>query len=117
MGSQVKKKIIHHEKTKLKIGDEVVVISGKAKNTRGKILAMNLKSGKVLVQGANMKTRMAPPSQERPKGGPVEMEFPMHLSNVQYWDAKSKKPSRLRYKKNNQGKKIRVTVKSGAEVD
>ncbi len=104
-------------KTKLKIGDEAVVISGKSKRSRGKILAMSLKSGKVLLQGVNMKKKFSPPSQEMPQGGLIEMEFPVHLSNIQFWDAKSKKPTRLCYQVNKEGKKIRVAVKSRTEID
>ena len=104
-------------KTKFKLGDEAIVISGRAKNSRGKILAMSLKSGKVLLQGVNMKKKFSPPSQEMPQGGSVEIEFPMHLSNIQFWDAKFKQPTRLRYQINKEGKKMRIAVKSGTELD
>ncbi len=111
-----RKKIKLKIKSKLRLGDEVVVISGKAKGSRGKILAMSLRSGKVIVKGVNVKSKFTRPSQEMPKGGSIQVESPMQLSNIQYWDIKSKKPTRLRYQINQAKQKIRVTVKSGTEI-
>lgn len=106
-------------KTKLKIEDEVIVISGKSKGSKGKILAYNKKNGKIIVQGVNMKRRFQRPTQENPKGALIKVEAPLHISSVQFFDSKSKKPSRIKYTqdKNGNKNKVRVAVKSGKEID
>jgi len=103
-------------KTKLRIDDEVVVIAGKNRSQRGRIIAVDRKRGRVIVQGVNMRKRFQRPTQENPKGGVVEMEAPMHITNVQYYDSKSKKPSRIKAGVDKNGKKVRVLVKSGKEL-
>lgn len=104
-------------KTKLKIEDEVIVISGKNKGSKGKILAYNKKNGKIIVQGVNMKRRFQRSTQENPKGGLIEVEAPLHISSVQFFDSKSKGPSRIKYTQDKNGNKVRVAVKSGKEID
>ena len=104
-------------KTRFKIGDEVVVISGKNKNSKGEILAMDAASGRVLVKGVNLKRRFVPPSQELPKGGAIEREVPMHISNVQLLDPKLKKPTRIAFTTNKSGKKTRIAARSKVELD
>jgi len=102
-------------KTRLKVNDEVIVIAGKMKSRKGKILALNREQGKVIVQGVNMRKKFLRPSQESPKGGVVDMEAPIHISNVQILDQKTKKPTRLRIEMKD-GKKVRVAVKSDKEL-
>lgn len=104
-------------KTKLKIEDEVIVISGKSKGSKGKILAYNKKNGKIIVQGVNIKRRFQRPTQENPKGGVIKVEAPLHISSVQFFDSKAKKPSRIKYTQDKNGNKVRVAVKSGKEID
>ena len=104
-------------KTKLKVGDEVIVISGKSQGQRGKILALDKKGGRIIAQGVNMKKRFARPSQENPKGGILEAEFPIHISNVMYYDSKSKSGTRIKMGINKAGKKIRMAVKGDREID
>lgn len=101
--------------TKLKKDDEVIVISGKEKGKRGKIMSFDKKRSKVIVQGVNRLKRFQRPSQENPKGGTVEIEQGLPLSNVLFYDAKSKKGVRLGYKVVD-GKKVRVTRPDGREV-
>ncbi len=103
-------------KTRLRVEDEVIVIAGKNKNQRGRIIAIDANRGRVIVQGVNMRKRFARPTQENPKGGVVEMEAPLSLSNVMYYDAKTKKPSRIRFGVDKNGKKVRILVKSGKEL-
>lgn len=104
-------------KTKLKINDEVIVISGKHKKSRGKILAIDKSRGRVIVQGVGLRKRFTRPSQENPKGGVVEIESPIHISNVMFYDSKTKKGSRIRMGQDKNGQKVRVSVSSGKEVD
>ena len=111
MAVNKKKKI----KTRIKVNDEVVVITGKMKSKKGKILALDRESGKVIVQGVNLRKKFLRPSQENPKGGTVEMESPLHISNVQILDSKTKKPTRIRIEMKD-GKKVRIAVKSDKEL-
>ncbi len=104
-------------KTKLKVGDEVVVIAGKNRNSRGKILAISRRSSRVLVQGVNLRKRFARPTQENPKGGVIEAEAPLHISNVAIYDSKNKKGSRIKAGADKNGRKIRVAVKSDKAID
>ncbi|MCS6984201.1 MAG: 50S ribosomal protein L24 [Leptospiraceae bacterium] len=115
-----KKKNRHEKpklKTRLKRGDVVVVIAGKAKGQKGEILAIDREKGRVWVKGVNLRKRYERPTQENPKGGVVEREASIHISNVMIYDPKAKKPSRIRMGVNKQGKKVRILVKSGTELD
>lgn len=103
-------------KTRLRVDDEVVVISGKSRNQRGRIITIDRKRGRVVVQGVNMRKHFQRPTQENTKGGVVEMESPIHISNVQYYDSKTKGPSRIKVETDKNGKKVRVSVKSGKEL-
>ena len=80
-----------HSSVKLKIDDEVVVLAGKEKGKRGKIMALNRKRNILVVQGINLMRRFQRQTQENPQGGSIELERPLHLSNVAYYDARSKK--------------------------
>ena len=90
-------KSIKHPCFKLKVDDEVIVLSGKDKGKRGKIMAINRDRNILVVQGINLIRRFQRPSQENPKGGILELERPLHFSNVAYYDSKSKKGMRLGY--------------------
>ena len=83
--------------TKLRLGDEVIVIAGKEKGKRGKILYINAERAKVVVQSVNLVSRFQRPTQESPQGSKLEIEVPMHISNVAYYSSKSKKGRRLAY--------------------
>ena len=95
-------------KSKLKKDDEVIVIAGSEKGKRGKIMYVDHAKGKVFVQGIKKLKRFQRPTQENPKGGILELEAGIHISNVMFYDSKSKKGVRLGSKKQD-GKKIRVT--------
>jgi large subunit ribosomal protein L24 len=69
-------------KIHVKKGDEVVVLAGAEKGKRGKIIAVNPKSSRVIVEGVKMIKRHTRKSQERPQGAIVEREGTLHLSNV-----------------------------------
>lgn len=99
-------------KTRLKVKDEVIVISGKHKKSRGEILRIDREKKQIVVKGVNLRKRFARPSQENPKGGIVEIEMPIALSNVQYYDAKEKKPTRIAFAADKNGKKARFSVAS-----
>ncbi|MDH5656949.1 MAG: 50S ribosomal protein L24 [Spirochaetia bacterium] len=98
--------------TKLRKDDEVIVIAGSEKGKRGKVLHVDAERSKIFIQGIKKVKKFQRPSQENPKGGILELESGIHLSNVMYYDSKNKKGVRLGSKKEN-GKKIRVTRPEG----
>lgn len=98
---------LKHRKVKLKVNDEVIVISGKHKGKRGKILYIDRLRERVIVQGVNKIKKYIRPTQENPQGGQIEIEAPIHISNVMFYDSKLKKGVRIGYKIED-GKKIRV---------
>jgi large subunit ribosomal protein L24 len=100
-------------KTRLKVKDEVIVIAGKHKKSRGEILRIDREKQQVVVKGVNLRKRFARPTQENPKGGIIEIEMPIALSNVQYYDSKEKKPSRIAFGVDKNGQKVRYSVASG----
>lgn len=98
--------------TKIKKGDLVAVISGDDKGKTGQVLRVDVKSGKVLVQGINRVYRHMKPSRRHPKGGRIQKEMPIHASKLLPVDPKTNRPSRVSFKVNENGAKQRVT-KSG----
>lgn len=104
-------------KVKLKKGDEVIVITGKEKGKKGTITRVMPKESRVVVGGINMVKRHARPSQANPQGGIVEKEASLHISNVALADPKTGKPSRVGYKKLEDGTKVRVAKKSGEVIN
>ena len=96
----------------IKTGDTVVVISGKDKGQKGKVLSVLPKQEKVLVEGVNIITKHQKPNQEHPQGGLIKMEAPIHCTNVMLFDAKAGKGVRVSTKIEN-GKKVRVSKKTG----
>jgi large subunit ribosomal protein L24 len=99
-------------KTRLKVKDEVIVIAGKHKKSRGEILRIDREKKQIIIKGVNLRKRFARPSQENPKGGIIEIEMPIALSNVQYFDTKEKKATRIAYGSDKAGKKARFSVAS-----
>ncbi|MDR0449273.1 MAG: 50S ribosomal protein L24 [Rickettsiales bacterium] len=99
---------------KIKKNDEVIVISGKYKGVKGKVLTAMPAESKVIVQGVNRVKKHIKPTQEKP-GHIEDVERPIHVSNVALLDPKTKKPTRVGYKIVGD-KKVRVAKKSGSEI-
>lgn len=100
----------------VKKGDKVQVISGKDKGKQGVILEAYPSKERVIVEGINLVKKHAKPSQMNPQGGIVEMEAPIHVSNVMPLDPESNEPTRVGYRIED-GKKIRIAKKSGQPLD
>ena len=94
-------------KIKLKKGDEVMVISGKDKGKTGKINIIKPKDNKAIVSGINKVKKHQKPDNNQP-GGITEKEMPIHLSNLAYYDASSKKPVKLGFSFNKKKEKIQL---------
>lgn len=100
---------------KIKINDEIVIISGKNKGKTGKVTKVFSERELVLIAGLNTFKRAIKPSQENPSGGYMEKELPVHLSKVSHYSVKAKSPSRVGFK-NVDGKKVRFLKKCGTLV-
>jgi large subunit ribosomal protein L24 len=99
---------------RIRRGDMVQIISGKYKGAKGRILAVLRDDDKVLVEGVNIKKRHVKPGARMPQGGIVEREAPIHACKVMPIDPETGQPTRVRIQINEEGKKERVAVKSGA---
>ena len=102
-------------KLHLKKGDNVVVISGTQKGKKGTVLSVDVEKQRAIVEGVNLVSKHARPSTENPKGGIVKKEAGVHISNLMVCD-KAGKPSRIGRKKDDNGKSIRYSKKTGEEI-
>jgi large subunit ribosomal protein L24 len=103
---------------KIRRDDEVVVISGKDRGKTGKVLRVDPKKDKVYVEGLNIIKRHQRPLPNAPQreAGVIEREGPIHISNVQLIDPKTKKPTRVGVTREG-GVRNRVTRASGSKLD
>lgn len=101
---------------KIKVNDEIVVLAGKSKGKIGKVRKINFKKNNVIVDGVNVVKKSAKPTQQNPTGGIVEIEAPIHISNVALMSPKTKKATRVRIEEKN-GKIVRVAVSCGSVLD
>ena len=103
-------------KLKLKKGDKVIVVAGKNKGNTGEIIKVFPNKNRVMVRGINIVKRHTKPTQNN-AGGIVEKEGTIHISNIAYLDEKENKPSRLGFKILEDGRKVRMSKKSGEVID
>ena len=102
-------------KLHIRKGDEVIILTGKDKGQKGKVLKVFVKEQKALVEGANMVSKSTKPSAKHPQGGIIKQESPIHISNLSLIDPKSGKATRVSIK--HEGKNvIRIAKKSGEEI-
>lgn len=101
---------------KVKRGDTVVVISGKEKGKRGEVERAIPDENRVVVQGVNVRTRHARPSQNNQQGL-YTFEAPIHVSNVMVVDQSSGEPTRVGHRFTDTGQKLRVSKKTGRDID
>ncbi len=92
-------------------GDQVVVIAGKEKGKRGRVLRLLTAKKRVLIERINMVKRHTKPTQRNPRGGIIEKEGSMDLSNVALWCGKCVAPRRGKHEHNEGQPKRRVCVK------
>ena len=98
---------------KIKKGDTVKVIAGKDKDKEGKVIAVNQKDGKVVVEGVNMLTKHTKPSAFNQNGGIIHQEGPIDISNVMYLH--NGKTTRIGFKVED-GKKVRYAKSTGEVI-
>jgi len=97
--------------------DTVIVLAGKDKGRTGKVLKVMPKEERVVVEGVNMAKRHTSPNVANPQGGVISKEASLHISNVALRDPKTGKPTRVGFKVNDKGHKVRVAKGSGVEID
>ncbi len=100
---------------KIKTGDKIKVITGHYKGTVAEVKAVDAVHHKVIVEGVNMIKKSQKPTQANPEGGIIEREAAIDISNVMFYDEKSKTASRLGYRTDGD-KKVRFMKKSGKEI-
>ena len=103
-------------KLKIKKGDKVVVTTGRDKGKTGDVIAVFPKDNKALVQGVNMVKRHQKQTPQN-QGGIINRESRIEISNLAIADPKDGKPSRIGFKINDDGTKVRIAKRSGEVID
>jgi len=104
------------QRFRIRKGDAVVVITGKDKGKTGEVLKVLRDDNRVLVQGVNMVKRHTRASATS-AGGVIPKEASLHISNVAHIDPETKKPTRVGVKVQEDGRKVRVSRRSGQTID
>jgi large subunit ribosomal protein L24 len=104
-------------KFNVKKGDNVIVIAGDDKDPKKprKVLEVFPEASRILVEGVNIVTKHSKPSAQNTKGGITRIEAPIHISNVQLWDAKEGAAAKIKRNREN-GKLVRISKKSGEVI-
>ncbi len=102
-------------KLHIKKGDTVQVLAGEDRGKQGRVLSVNAEKQRAIVEGVNMVTKHTKPNAKHPQGGRIQMEAPIHISNLALLDPKSGKPTRVGYRMEGE-KKVRFAKKSGEEI-
>jgi len=92
------------------------VLAGRDKGRTGEVIEVRPSEGRALVRGVNMVKRHQRQTAQQ-EGGIISKELPLHLSNIAIADPKDGKPTRVGFKVRDDGKKIRIAKRSGAEID
>lgn len=104
-------------KVKIKKGDQVVVVTGKDRGAKGKVLRVFPGDGSAIVEGVNMIKRHTKPNpQKKIQGGVLEREAPLQISNLKLICPESGKPTRVGRKRLEDGSGVRVSKASGATL-
>lgn len=104
------------KKINIKKGDTVLVITGESKGQRGRVLEVNRKTQRALVEGVNVISKHAKPDAQNPQGGIMKKEAPVHFSNLMLVDPSSGDPTRVGRKFNDKEKLVRYSKKTGEEI-
>jgi large subunit ribosomal protein L24 len=103
--------------TRLKKNDKVMIMAGKDRGKSGKVLFVNKMKTRLIVEGLNMVKKAKRPDQQRQKGGIIDIEAPLSISNVMVVCPKCGKPVRMKSRMLENGKKVRACVKCGEMLD
>jgi len=111
------KKTQNNFKFHIKSGDTVKVLSGNSRGTVGKVLKVNRKKYRAIVEGVNMITKHTKASSEETEGGIIKQEGTIHISNLILIDPATDSPTRTGKKKNEDGKLVRYSKKTGEIIE
>ncbi len=103
-------------KLHIKKGDEVVILTGKDKTKKGRVLKVFVKTQRAIVEGRNMVSKHAKPNAKNPQGGIEQKEAPIHISNLNVVDPKTGAATRIGRRLDEKGKLVRYAKKSGEEI-
>ncbi|MBP5688601.1 MAG: 50S ribosomal protein L24 [Muribaculaceae bacterium] len=103
-------------KLHIKKDDTVYVLAGDDKGKTGRVLSIDAKKNRAIVEGVNMVSKSTKPNAQHPQGGIIKKEAPIHMSNLNVVDPKTKKPTRVGFKIDEKGNKVRISKKSGEEI-
>lgn len=102
---------------KIKKGDTVIVLAGNSKDNKPhRVLEILPEQGKAIVEGVNIVSKSTKPNANAPQGGIIKKEAPIDLSNLAVVDPKTGKPTRVGFRFDENGKKVRYSKKSGEEI-
>ena len=101
---------------KIRKGDKVIVLTGRDKGRSGEVIEVRPAENRALVRGINMVKRHQRQTAQQ-EGGIISKELAVHLSNIALADPKDGKPTRVGFKTQADGKKVRIAKRSGAEID
>jgi large subunit ribosomal protein L24 len=104
-------------KSRIRKGDTVVVISGRERGKSGKVLSVDLRAGKLIVEKLNIIKRHTKPSQKTKQGGILEREAPLAMSNVMFLCPVTQKPTRVGIRTLEDGRRVRFSKKSNETVE
>ena len=104
------------KKLHIKKGDTVFVNSGEYKGQKGRVLEVIRKTDRAIVEGINMISKHTKPNAKNPNGGILKQEAPIHISNLMLIDPSSGDPTRIGRRRNDKGKLVRYSKKSGEEI-
>ena len=100
----------------IKTNDMIIVLSGRDKGRKGKVMRVDPKDGKVIVEGVSVAKRHQKPRKQGEEGGIISKETPLYASKVMRLCPKCDKPTRSAFKFKSDGEKVRVCKKCGAEI-
>ena len=101
---------------KIRKGDRVQVLAGKDKGKQGNVIAALPAEQKVIVEGVNIARKHQKPTQKNQQGGIIDKTMPIHVSNVAVISPSDGKPTRVGYRINADGSKVRVCRRTGVEI-
>ncbi|MGQ9619578.1 MAG: 50S ribosomal protein L24 [Bacteroidales bacterium] len=104
------------KKIHIRKGDTVIVITGESKGQKGRILEVDRKKERAIVEGVNLVYKHTKPNAKAPQGGIMKKEAPIHISNLLLIDPASGKPTRIGRRLNDKNKLVRYSKKSGEEI-
>ena len=100
----------------IKTNDTVVVLTGRDKGKQGKVMSVDPKAGKAIVEGVSVAKKHVKPRKQGEPGGIITMETPIYVSKLMRVCPKCDKPTRPAHSFQDDGKKVRVCKKCGAEI-